>query len=758
MKKRLAHQISGGSSSGQAPKLKRASTDPLSGAVALGSEQTLQKKLDAIKNTFKQKRVEAYGLRVEGAKQRVQAANAQAALSALDRQFDAFLSDLETFGRQAGVPGPEAGGERSSLLKVVLAAGEEDVAADTTKYVRKVARVAQVLGLGGDDGDEDDEEEDEGDTGVEAARQIELNTLISSRMISERVGGEAAKKLERARAQFKALLVAVDGKAHGLARDKVLAEAQAAAKRLQARMAALEDHVAASNFQLKAVTAERDEERDINARLMWRLVGGKGGATAQAPSSDAAVAPSGGTPAGAGGGGGDNGELEHALKKAGNDIARLETDVENWKTQAEDRKKEIDEVRMENVKVLNEMRNLRSGPPSKAVLALSPDYVQALEVGKRAAAEVEAAQREARDARAQLDLQAAALADYKKQCSASVHALRDEWQGQVSRERDSAQKYTKYADDLKAKLHEEQLKSKGAVALAKDLAAATALVENQRGDIKRLDRLVALLESATDKEEETKQLYAELAEVEEAFGAQEAESAALAKQLAGKEERNRKLASEKRKVEQQVNLEKQKTDLSMHQVTQLKKRASNCDARIAQLDRDLKGYESRNRELEKRNDALEKVEAAWAREKAAAGGEKAAVGAGGGGARVQGLLKELEDKTKEISKKKGQQKRLEEQVGKLERKNSKLKSQNSSLTKGRGPSGEMFARISAAMHCSLNQDLWKDCLIKTCGHAFARASLEAQLAKRNRNCPKCGLKYDKLDLVAFNLKEELEME
>ena len=70
MKKRLAHQISGGSSSGQAPKLKRASTDPLSGAVALGSEQTLQKKLDAIKNTFKQKRVEAYGLRVEGAKQR----------------------------------------------------------------------------------------------------------------------------------------------------------------------------------------------------------------------------------------------------------------------------------------------------------------------------------------------------------------------------------------------------------------------------------------------------------------------------------------------------------------------------------------------------------------------------------------------------------------------------------------------------------------------------------------------------------------
>eukprot|EP00924_Labyrinthula_sp_SR-Ha-C_P014357 maker-scaffold_20-snap-gene-3.47-mRNA-1 protein AED:0.01 eAED:0.01 QI:76/1/1/1/1/1/3/31/647 len=52
-----------------------------------------------------------------------------------------------------------------------------------------------------------------------------------------------------------------------------------------------------------------------------------------------------------------------------------------------------------------------------------------------------------------------------------------------------------------------------------------------------------------------------------------------------------------------------------------------------------------------------------------------------------------------------------------------------------------------ALKCPVNNSLWKDCVLKNCGHIFARRSLLENLEKRNRKCPTCKETYSKDDFI-----------
>ena len=63
----------------------------------------------------------------------------------------------------------------------------------------------------------------------------------------------------------------------------------------------------------------------------------------------------------------------------------------------------------------------------------------------------------------------------------------------------------------------------------------------------------------------------------------------------------------------------------------------------------------------------------------------------------------------------------------------------------------LYADMENSLKCSQNPHLWKDTVIAKCGHLFARQSLEENLAKRNRKCPICGVKYDRADMMSVQL-------
>jgi chromosome segregation ATPase len=730
-------------------------------------EPVMAVKYEALRAAFKQKREEVFASQVACAQATAKAAQAEAAVSAMDRQVDAFLLDLETFNQQLG--DSSANAERTSMLDEVLTAGTNHVEADTTKFTTKVERISRLLGLG-NTADEDDEEEDERDTGLEAARQIEVNSIVSARVISERVEAGVRVKLDALRSKFKTVLHAVEGKSviATISRDKMLSEAQAEAKRLATRMHALEDQVTKSNVSLKMVTAQLEAEKDANDRLMWRVERYRNGgsvpgvvpsaAAEKISGGDAASSSSAGTKAGSGEGLAKEAghEVQLQLRQAQNELALTKTDLEHWKRVAEDRGKENKEKANDCVKLANVIRKYHAEPPPRAVLELSTDYVQAVATAKTAQGQIDAAKEREKNMSKNYDAVMEQLMEYKKACSVQINSLREEWQSQVNRERDSAQKYSKYADELKVKLHEEQLKSKSAKDLENRLHDALQTLETQRAGSKRLDNLTALVNSS-DKDQETKALYNDLSEVEAAYEQQETLNTKLMGTLAAKDAEIQKLHKQRRSAEQAQKLELQKGELQAHQNANLLKHKAAMEGRLVELERRVKALDHANIEWEKKHRAA--VESAATPGASGAGvGSEDSNSTTGHEKKIQELLSELGDMGKTLADQDAQKKRDQEKLNKLESKNASLKSENKRLAKGAAPVSDMEQQLTTVlqgMHCSLNQHLWKDCLIAKCGHAFARESIEAQLAKRNRNCPKCGLKFDRADLINFNIKAEL---
>lgn len=68
---------------------------------------------------------------------------------------------------------------------------------------------------------------------------------------------------------------------------------------------------------------------------------------------------------------------------------------------------------------------------------------------------------------------------------------------------------------------------------------------------------------------------------------------------------------------------------------------------------------------------------------------------------------------------------------------------------------ELYAEMEDSLRCPVNPNRWKNCIIGKCYHMFNNESLLENLAKRNRKCPTCNLKYDKPDIVKVPLYDPL---
>ena len=67
----------------------------------------------------------------------------------------------------------------------------------------------------------------------------------------------------------------------------------------------------------------------------------------------------------------------------------------------------------------------------------------------------------------------------------------------------------------------------------------------------------------------------------------------------------------------------------------------------------------------------------------------------------------------------------------------------------------MYQEMEDSLRCPVNPSRWKNCLISKCFHLFNDESLYENLAKRNRKCPTCNLKYDKDNIVKVPLYDPL---
>ena len=67
----------------------------------------------------------------------------------------------------------------------------------------------------------------------------------------------------------------------------------------------------------------------------------------------------------------------------------------------------------------------------------------------------------------------------------------------------------------------------------------------------------------------------------------------------------------------------------------------------------------------------------------------------------------------------------------------------------------MYQEMEDSLRCPVNPRRWKNCIIGKCFHMFNSESLYENLAKRNRKCPTCNLKYDKDNIVKVPLYDPM---
>ena len=121
--------------------------------------------------------------------------------------------------------------------------------------------------------------------------------------------------------------------------------------------------------------------------------------------------------------------------------------------------------------------------------------------------------------------------------------------------------------------------------------------------------------------------------------------------------------------------------------------------------------------------------------------------------RAKELLTENNDLTKKIQEMESKHNRLIEKNSILEKKTSTLKGENKSLVKQNGgatKSAETLATVLKALHCTMDQSLPRNCVIRRCGHTFSEIKLMEAYNSRRRKCPECGVKFDTSDVIKFN--------
>ena len=123
-----------------------------------------------------------------------------------------------------------------------------------------------------------------------------------------------------------------------------------------------------------------------------------------------------------------------------------------------------------------------------------------------------------------------AIQNLRQDYDMKLRSFNDDANAAISKERASSQKYSKYADDLKIKLGQEQQKNKIVASLEEQIMAQKKMLSETENATKRVERLMKVVESK-NKEEETKALYDELTEVEKAYGEQEELNGKLTEEL-----------------------------------------------------------------------------------------------------------------------------------------------------------------------------------------------------------------------------------
>ena len=104
-------------------------------------------------------------------------------------------------------------------------------------------------------------------------------------------------------------------------------------------------------------------------------------------------------------------------------------------------------------------------------------------------------------------------------------------------------------------------------------------------------------------------------------------------------------------------------------------------------------------------------------------------------------------------------KRREEELSSVQK---ELRLRNRQIADAAGDVGRLEVKEVRAMpgdgrlsSLSGESSRWKNCIISKCFHMFNDESLYKNLAKRNRKCPTCNLKYDKDNIVKVPLYDPL---
>ena len=122
--------------------------------------------------------------------------------------------------------------------------------------------------------------------------------------------------------------------------------------------------------------------------------------------------------------------------------------------------------------------------------------------------------------------------------------------------------------------------------------------------------------------------------------------------------------------------------------------------------------------------------------------------------------RKLGDLRNQISDLEHAAKRREEELGSTQK---ELKLRNRQIADAAGDVGKlevkevraMYQEMEDCLRCPVNPSRWKNCIISKCFHMFNDESLYENLAKRNRKCPTCNLKYDKDNVVKVPLYDPM---
>ena len=256
---------------------------------------------------------------------------------------------------------------------------------------------------------------------------------------------------------------------------------------------------------------------------------------------------------------------------------------------------------------------------------------------------------------------------------------------------------------------QEQQKNKIVASLEEQIMAQKKMLSETENATKRVERLMKVVESK-NKEEETKALYDELTEVEKAYGEQEELNGKLTEELSSLQRKNLKLHSERKKSDQARNLEKQKNEMLSHEVAILKKKQTPLENRLSELERSYKVLQKQHLETEAKLVLCEKRNMELQH------------GSGGDGNNVankaKDLLSENNTLTQKIQDMEMERKRSKEKEILLEKKQAALRNENKSLVKqngGTSKAADTLATLLKALHCSMDQSLPRNCVIRRCG-------------------------------------------